>query len=324
MRAPLRVLIALALVAAPLMSFAQGGAPWPNRPIKAIVPFPAGAATDIVARQVLERVSKQLGQPIVVENKPGAGGTIGEAAVAHAQPDGYTILVHSSSHTLTPWTYKDLPYDGKQDLLGVVPLASVPMVVVTAPDSGIKTINDLVRAAKAKPDSINYSSSGAGGATHLGAERLRIAGGFTATQIPYKGSAEAIREVVAGRVAFHVAPLSLALPLINSGKLVVLATASSQRSGQLPNVPTTVEAGLPESNYDVWIGLFVPAKTPSAIVNRLAEETTKALRSPEVKERYATMAMDEMPMTTTQFDAFLTRDFELNRQLVRVTGIEPN
>ena len=323
MKAFLKGLQVLAFAATPLLALSQT-TPWPGKPIKAIVPFPAGAATDLVARQVLERVARQLGQPIVVENKPGAGGTIGEAAVAQAEPDGYTILVHSNSHTLTPWTYKNLPYDGKRDLRGVLPLAAVPMVVVTAPDSGIRNLPDLVRVAKARPGTINYSSSGSGGATHLGAERLRMAGGFEATHIPFKGSAEAIREVMAGRVTFHVAPLSLALPQVKADKLVALASASSRRTDHLPAIPTTVEAGLPNSSYDVWIGMFVPAKTPQPIVSRLAEETAKALRSPEVKERYVTMAMDEMPMTVAEFAAFLERDFELNRQLVQATGLQPN
>ena len=318
-----KLLSALLLASAPLLAWSQS-APWPNKPIRAIVPFPAGAATDQVARQVLERVSRQLGQPIIVDNKPGAGGTIGEAAVAQAAPDGYTILVHSNSHTLTPWTYKNLPYDGIHDLVGVVPLASVPMVVVTAPETGLRTLADLVRAAKAKPDSIFYSSSGTGGATHLGAERLRMAGGFNATHVPYKGSAEAVREVMAGRVAFHVAPIGLALQQVKAGKLVALANTGMRRSEHMPDVPTTVEAGLPNSNYDVWIGLFVPAKTPKAIVNRLAEETIKALRSPEIKERYVTLSMDEMPMGVDEFAQFLTRDFETNRQIVQATGIQPN
>ena len=318
-----KTLLMLALASAPLLALSQSAA-WPSKPIRAIVPFPAGAATDLVARQVLDRVSRQLGQPIVVENKPGAGGMIGEAAVAQAEADGYTILVHSSSHTLTPWTYKNLPYDGMRDLIGVVPLASVPMVVVTAPETGLRTLADLSRAAKAKPDSIFYASSGPGGATHLGAERLRLAGGFSATHVPYKGSAEAVREVLAGRVTFHIAPIGLALPQVKAGKLLALANTGMRRSEHMPDVPTTVEAGLPNSDYNVWIGMFVHAKTPRAIVNRLAEETSKALRSPEIKERYVTLAMDQMPMTADEFAQFLTRDFETNRQLVQATGIQPN
>ena len=318
----LRRTLVLALSAAPLLAASQGA--WPNKPIKAVVPFPAGAATDLVARAVLDRISKQLGQPIVIDNKPGAGGTIGEAAVASAEPDGYTILVHSNSHTLTPYTYKNLSYNGAKDLMGVAPLAAVPMAVVTAPESGIKTLQDLVRMAKAQPGALNYSSSGSGGATHLGAERLRLAGGFSATHIPYKGSGEAVREVMAGRVQFHVAPLSLTLQHVQAGKLIALATPSSRRTSFLPNVPTTAEAGVQDANYDVWIGMFVPAKTPRAIVTRLAEEAAKAMRTPEVQERYKAMAMDEMPMGITEFATFLTRDFEQNRKLVAATGITAN
>ena len=297
---------------------------WPGKPVKVIVPFPAGAATDIVARTVTEAVGKNLGQTFVVDNRPGAGGTIGELAVVTAEPDGYTILVHSNSHTLTPWTYKNLKYDGARDLSGVVPLAAVPMVVATAPESGLKTVQDLVRVAKSKAGGVNYSSSGPGGATHLGAERLRMAANFPATHVPFKGSAEAIREVMAGRVEFHVAPLSLALPQIQAGKLVALASASSKRSGSLPNVPTSVEAGFPDSQYDVWIGMFVNAKTPRPIVTRLADETAKVLRSPEIKTRYTTMAMDLMPMSVEEFAEFRRKDFEINRQLVTALGVTAN
>ncbi len=323
MKTTIKCVLALCIAALPGLAASQA-APWPSKPIKAVVPFPAGAATDILARLVLERVSKQLGQPIIVENKPGAGGTIGEAAVAQADPDGYTIMVHSNSHTLTPWTYKNLSYNAARDFVGVIPLASVPMAIVTSVDKRWSAPSDLVRAAKANPGSINYSSSGAGGATHLGAERFRLAGGFTATHIPYKGSAEALREVLAGRVDFHVAPLGLVVPHLRAGKLIALASTSSKRSSALPSVQTTVEAGLANSQYDVWIGMFAPAKTPRAIINRLNEEAAKAIRTPEVKERFASMVMDEMLMSVDEFGDFLKADFETNRLLVKATGIEPN
>lgn len=313
--------LAAALVAAPLLASAQA---WPTRPIKAVVPFPPGAQTDLVARAVLERVAKQLGQPIVIENKPGGGTTIGEAAAAHSDADGYTLLVDSNNITLTRWTFRNLSYDASRDLVGVTPLVSVPMVVVTSPESGLKTVGDLVRAAKAKPDSVTYASAGPGGATHFGAERVRMAGGFTATHIPYKGSGEAIREVVAGRVTFHVGPLGLALPQMKAGKLVALAASSSHRSPQMPELQTTVEAGLPDSSYDVWIGLFVPAKTPKPIVQRLAEETRKAMASPEVKERLNSMAMDELSMGTDEFATFMARESEVNHRLVQATGFQAN
>ena len=323
MKFRIRPLLAIALAGAPLLALSQA-APWPSKPIHAVVPFAAGAATDIVARAVLEQVSRQLGQPIIIDNKPGAGGTIGSAAVAHAEPDGYTIMVHSNSHTVTPATYRNLSYDPAKDVTGVIPLASVPMVLVMAPSKGIRTVSDLVKSAKAKNNSVNYASAGAGGATHLGAERLRMAGGFTGTHIPYKSSGEALTEVMTGRVDYYFSPIGLALPFLKTDKLVALATSSSKRSSALPDVPTTVEAGLPNSEYDVWIGMFAPAKTPRAIVNRLNEETAKALRSPELREKLNTLVMDPMPMTAGEFDAFLKKDFALNATLVKAAGIEPN
>ena len=323
MKFHLRRTLALVLFATPLLVRSQA-APWPSKPIRAIVPFAAGAATDIVARQVLEQVSRQLGQPIIVENKPGAGGTIGSSVVAHAEPDGYTILVHSNSYTVTPATYKSLNYDAAKDMVGVIPLASVPMVLVTAPSKGIRTLADLVKSAKAKPDSINYASAGTGGATHLGAERLRIAGGYKGTHIPYKSSGEALTEVIAGRVDYYFSPIGLAQQYLKTDKLVALGVSSIRRASSLPDVPTTIEAGLPNSNYDVWIGMFAPAKTPRAIVNRLNEETARALRSPELREKFNALVMDPMIMSPTEFDAFLKRDFELNADLVKAAGIEPN
>ena len=323
MKFHLRRTLALALITTPLLAMSQA-APWPSKPIRAIVPFAAGAATDIVARQVLEQVSKQLGQPIIIENKPGAGGTIGSSAVAHAEPDGYTILVHSNSYAVIPSTYRNLNYDPVKDMVGVIPLASVPMVLVTSPAKGVRSLPELVKSAKAKPDSINYASAGTGGATHLGAERLLVAGGFTGTHVPYKSSGEALTEVIAGRVDFYFSPIGLAQQYIKSDRLVALGVSSTKRAASLPDVPTTIEAGLPNSNYDVWIGMFAPAKTPRAIINRLNEETAKALRSPELREKYTALVMEPMIMSPTEFDVFLKKDVELNAVLVKAAKIEPN
>ena len=322
MKSAIKHILGALLAASPLLVQAQPA--WPSKPIRAIVPFAAGANTDVVARIVLEQVSKQLGQPIIIENKPGAGTTIGTSVVAHAEPDGYTILVNSNSLTVTPATYKKLPYDPVKDLSGVIPLGSVPMVLVVAPSKGVRTLPELVKMAKANPGSVNFASAGAGGATHLGAERIRIAGGFTGTHVPYKSSSEALTEVMAGRVDFYLSPIGLATPFMKTDKLVGLAVSSSKRSSALPDVPTSIEAGLPKSDYDVWIGMFVPSKTPRAIVNRLNEETAKALRSPELREKYATLVMDNMIMTPGEFDSFLKKDYELNAELVKAAGVQPN
>lgn len=318
-----RRLLALGVACVPLGVFSQV-ASWPSKPIKAVVPFAAGAATDIVARAVLEQVSKQLGQPIVIDNKPGAGGTIGIGQVAHSDPDGYTILVQSNSYAVIPSTYKNLSFDVAKDMVGVTALASVPMVLVTSPGKGARTLPDFVRMAKAKPGSLNYGSAGTGGATHLGAERLNMAAGIKGVHVPYKSSAEALTEVLAGRVDYYFSPIGLAVQYFKTDKLVPLAVSSKVRSSALPDVPTSIEAGLPNSDYEVWIGMFAPAKTPRAIVNRLNEETVKALRSPELREKFNALVMDPMPMSPAEFDAFLKKDIQLNADLVKAAGIEPN
>ena len=297
---------------------------WPTKPIRAIVPFPAGSGTDTIARPVLAQLSKQLGQPIVVENRPGAGGTIGMAAVAIAEPDGHTILVHSNSFTVVPATYTNLTFDPVKDFVGIMPLASLPMALVVAPSSGYKTVNDLVGAAKAKPNSINYASAGAGGATHLGAERFRLASGFEGTHIPYKGSAEALTDVMTGRVDYYFSPVGLALPQIKAGKLTALAVSSSKRSTGLPDVPTTLEAGLPNSDYNVWIGMWVSAKTPPPIVQKLHDELAKAIQSPEVQETFKNLVADPMVMSLEQFDAMQKSEVSMNTALVKASKVTVN
>ena len=297
---------------------------WPTKTIRAIIPFPPGSGTDTIARPVLNQMSKQLGQPIIVDNRPGAGGTIGMAAVAHADPDGYTILVHSNSFTVVPATYTKLSFDPVRDFVGVMPVASLPMALVVAPDKGYRNVNDLVTAGKAKPGSINYASAGAGGATHLGAERFRLAAGFEGVHVPYKGSAEALIDVITGRVDYYFSPVGLALQHIKAGKLTALAVSSSKRSTALPDVPTTVEAGLPNSDYNVWIGLMVPAKTPRQIVEKLHDEMVKAIQSKDVQETFKTLVAEPMIMSTDQFDAMLKSETSMNATLVKAAGVTVN
>ena len=297
---------------------------WPTKPIRAIVPFPAASGTDTVARPVLAQMSKELGVPIVVENRPGAGGTIGMAAVAQAEADGYTILIHSNSFTVVPATYTKLTFDPVGDFVGVMPVAALPMALVVAPDKGYKNVNDLIAAAKARPRSINYASAGAGGATHLGAERFRLAAGFEGSHIPYKGSAEALTDVITGRVDYYFSPVGLAQQHVKAGKLSALAVSSSRRSAAMPDVPTTVEAGLPNSDYNVWVGMMVAAKTPRAIVERLHDEMVKAIASPEVQESFKTLVAEPMIMTTAQFDAMLKSEVAMNAGLVKAARVTVN
>jgi tripartite-type tricarboxylate transporter receptor subunit TctC len=306
-----------------LATFAAHGQAWPTKPIKAIVPFSAGAATDTLARPVLTQMSKILGQPIIVENKPGAGGTIGMATVAHAEPDGYTILVHSNSFTVVPSTYTKLNFDPVKDLTGVMPIASLPMALVVDP-SRYKTVADLVKAGKEKPGSINYASAGAGGVTHLGAERFRMAAGFEAQHVPYKGSAEALTDVMTDRVDYYFSTIGLALPLIKAGKLGAIAVSSAKRSNALPDVPTTVEAGVPNSTYEVWVGMMVNSKTPRPIVDKLHDALVQAIETPEVKEAFKNLVAEPMMMSVDQFNTMMKNEVSVNAGLVKAAHVEVN
>jgi tripartite-type tricarboxylate transporter receptor subunit TctC len=294
---------------------------WPSKPVHVIVPFTAGSATDIMARTVAQRLSERLGQPFVIENRPGAGGTIAVASVARAEPDGYTLLVHSSSYTITPTTYPNTPYDTVRDLVGVTPLALLPQVLVISPAKGIDSVQALVRAAKAKPGSMNYASVGVGTATQLNAERFRLGAGIDAVHVPFKGSPEALTEIIAGRVDYYFCPVSAVLPLITEKTLLALGMGSSKRSAALPDLPTTLEAGVPDSDYNFWVGLFVPAKTPRDIVERLHQETAKALEVKSVKDSMAKLGAEPMLMRPEEFDAYIRYEIKSNAALVKAAGI---
>jgi tripartite-type tricarboxylate transporter receptor subunit TctC len=299
--------------------FAQA---WPTKPVRVIVSLPAGSATDIVGRAVSERLGAQLGQPFVVENRPGASGSIAQGLVARSDPDGYTILVHSSSGTVVPSTIANLPFDVLKDFSGITMLANIPNALAVAPGKGYSTVKELVAAAKANPGKINYATVGTGSATHLNAERFRLGAGFQGTQVPYKGTSEALTDLMAGRVDFCFCPVSNVLPLAKDGKLLMLAVGSSKRASGAPDTPTTEEAGVPNSAYNFYVGLSVPSKVPRDIVTRLHAETVKALQSPELKERYAKMGVDAQIFTPEQFDAYLRDEVASNAALVKAAGIK--
>lgn len=318
----LLIVFAASLIAtAPRPAAAQA---WPSKPLRVIVAFTPGSATDVLARVVAEKLTLQLGQPVVVENRPGAGGTIGAAVVARSEPDGYTILVNSSSHTVTPSTYANLTYDTARDLAAVTPLANIPNVLVIAPSKGLKTPQELVSAAKAKPGAMSFASGGVGSAAQLNAERFRLSAGFDALHVPFKGAPEALTEVMTGRVDFYFCPITPALPLLRDGKLTAIAVSSVKRASALPEVPTTLEAGYANSDYNFWVGMFVPGKTPREIVSRLYRETAKALELPEVRERLTRLGAEPMPMAPEQFDAYVKDEIALNAALVKAAGIQPN
>ena len=315
------VTVAVALGAGLGMSCAMAQA-YPNKPIKFVVPFSAGSATDIVARTVAEAMGKTLGQTILIDNKLGAGGTIAAAQVAKSDPDGYTILVHSSGHALNPSIYPNLGYDTLKDLTGVAALAAIPNVLVVNPAKGWKTQADLIAAVKAKPDQFNYASAGVGSGTHMNAEIFRIQAGIDALHVPYKGTPDAMTNVIGGSNDWFFAPLASALPLIRDGKLQALSVSTKQRASTLPQVPTSIEAGLPGSDYTLWIGMIAPSATPQPILRKLHEEASKALNNPEIKERMAKLGADPMPMSSDAFNAYIKSEIEVAARIVKAANLK--
>ncbi len=312
---------AIAGLATPALSkFAAADDAWPSRPIRALIPFSAGSSVDIVGRIVLAPLAQRLGQAVVVENRGGAGGTIGCAFVAQQPADGYTILVNASAHTSAPAIYPGASYDVTRDFSGVIPFGSVPNVVIIAPSKGIRTLKDLVAAAKA--GNMTFSSAGVGSATHLAAERLRLSAGFNATHVPFKGGVEAITEVMTGRVDFACMGVPSALPFIDDNELLALAVCTQKRTASLPNVATTIELGYPDSDYNYWMGMFVPAKTDRAILEKLRVETQKAITDPATAEKLKPQGMEPMPLSPAEFDALVKKEVAENITLVKAAGIK--
>ena len=295
------------------------GQNWPAKPVRIVVPLTGGSNADILARTLAGKLQQQFNQTFLVENRAGGNGVIGVNHVAKAEPDGYTLLVHTSSYTVTPVTSIELPYDTVRDLAGITPLGVAPLAMIISPAKGHKTIHDLVRHAKSKPGSINYASAGAAG--QLNSERFRISAGFEGVHIPYKGTPEAVTDVLTGRVDYYFCPITPVLSYIREGKLLALAVGSSARSSVLPDVPTTLEAGFPNSEYNFWTGLFAPSKTPRAIINRLYEETVKALDTPEIRERLAKLGTEPMRLSPEQFDKRIRDELAANAIAAKAAGM---
>ena len=303
-------------------SFEVRAQAWPAKPLRAIVPFAAGTLTDILPRVLFEQLSTQLGQSIVVENRPGAGSTTAASLVAKADPDGYTILVNSAAHTIAPALYTSLTYDPVRDFSAVLPLGLAPSVLVVSPASGFKTAADFVAAARAKPGVLNFGSAGVGTATHLSAIRFQSSAGVQATHVPFKGGPEIMSEIIAGRIDFFFAPVGNALSLVKDGKLTALVVNSAKRSSALPEVPTTLEAGFTDAEYPFWIGMFLPAKTPRTIVDKLHDEAAKALATPKVRDKLIALGVDPVAMTPAEFHMFIEKQIAADAALVKAAGIK--
>jgi tripartite-type tricarboxylate transporter receptor subunit TctC len=296
--------------------------PYPAKPIRIIVPFTPGSATDTMARPVADKLSSALGQPVVVENRPGAGGTIGIAALAKSPPDGYTLAVVSTGHVVNPVLYASLPYDTIKDLSGVAPIAGQPCVLVVSPQLGVKTVKDLVALARAKPGQLNYATAGTGSAAHICAEKFRMAAGIDAVHVPLKGSPESLTETMGGRTHYTWTPLSTAVGQIKEGRLLALAVSTAKRSPQFPEIPTIAEAGFPKGEFNFWVGMLAPAGTPREVLARINAEVQKALAAPDMKERLANLGNDPMFMSPPEFDAFLRDEYATLGEVMRAAGVK--
>jgi len=294
---------------------------YPSRPIRVISPFPAGSASDTVARVVLDQVSQIIGQPLVVEARPGAGGIVGFADVAKADPDGYTVVTSSTSMGTGQVLHSKLPYDPAKDFASVVMLGLQPNVLVASKESGFKTVADLVAAAKAKPGTLTFASAGIGSSSHMAGERLRLAAKIDVRHVPFKDNG--LSEVMAGRIDYYFIPLAAAASALGSGKLTVLAVSSLKRSPLLPDVPSIAEAGYPNAEFKFWVGLSVPAQTPRPVIDKLHDATEKALQDPAMKEKLAKLGVEAELMSVDAFSKFVKDDLVATVQLAKEANIQP-
>ena len=302
-------------------AFAQGA--YPNKPVRLIIAFTPGSSTDIVGRAVAAKLQEFWGQPVIAENRVGAGGSIGSAAVVKSAPDGYILLANSSAHVVNPGIYANLPYDTLKDFTNLAPLAGGPNVLIVAPESGWKTFGDFVAAAKAKPGQLNFSSAGIGSGTHFNLEKLKLMAGIDVTHVPYKGTPEAIADTIAGRVCCYFAPINAALPHLKGGRAVALAVSSAKRSSLLPDVPTIAESGVPKFDYTLWIGLWGPPGMPADVVDKINKDVNRALASPELNDRLVSLGTLPMSMSPAEFTQFVRTEVEDTARVLKAAGIKP-
>jgi tripartite-type tricarboxylate transporter receptor subunit TctC len=320
-RTCLTIAAALAAAAATISAPSAFAQAFPSKPVRVVVPFTPGSATDILGRAVSEKLAAALGQPFIVENRPGAGGTIGIGQVAKSPADGYTVVVVSSGHVVNPVLYAGLPYENK-DLVGIAPLATLPSVLIVNPDVGVKTVKDLVAKMKAEPGKLNYATAGIGSAAHVNTEKFKAGVGFVAEHIPLKGTPEILAEVASGRVQWALVPLVSSIPVIQGGKVMALAVATPKRSPRLPDVPTMAEAGFPGGEYNFWVGVLAPAGTPKDIVDKLNAEMIKAMEMPDVRERIAKLGVEPMTMSPAQFDALILEEARVLGPIMKAAGVK--
>ena len=296
---------------------------YPTKTVRLIVPLSAGAGADVAARIVGARMSEHWKQPVIVENRPGAGGQIGTAAVVKAEPDGHTLLVQSSSHAANPAIYRKLQYDPQKDVVDVAIVGKTPYVMVSSASGPYRTLKALFDAARAKPGEIAYSSAGLGTSTHLAAEYLTGLAGVRMIHVPFKGSPDALQDVLGGRSAFYMAPVNVALGLLKDGKLVPLGVSTRSRAEILPAVPTLAEQGLADYEVTLWFGMWAPAATPAAVVQKLNATMNAIVQEPPMREQFSKLGMQPAPMKPEEFGRFVREEIAVYKRIVQQAGIEP-
>jgi len=321
MKKTARILATVAFAAAASLAQAQA---WPSRPVKLVVPFSPGGFTDVVARILGQKLTESLGQPVIIENKPGAGSTIGSDYVAKSKPDGYTLVMVSTTQVSSPWLYKSMPYDVFKDFTPIMKLVEGPYVLVANPKLPVKSVAELLALAKAQPGKLDYASSGNGSAQHLVGAMFATMGGVNINHVPYKGSGQAMQDIVGGQVQLGFVGMPNALPYIPSGRLRALAVTTRKRSPDLPDVPTMDEAGIKGYDATIWLGLLGPAGLPRDIVTRLNSEITKALSSAETRKLILAAGVEVSTSSPEEFTALLRSEYDKWGKVVRETGATIN
>ena len=299
-----------------------GAQEYPTKPVKVIIPFSAGSATDTIGRAVSKKLSEIWGQPVVAENVPGKGGTIGASAVAKAPSDGYTLFVYGA-FAISPYFHSNLPYDPLKDFIDIAPLVRQPLVLLVGPSVGIKSMSDLIGVAKSKPGQLKFGSPGTGSAAHLTAEKFRLAAGINMGHIPCKGGPGTVAATNSGDVIYSCLPMALAKKSVKKGKLLALAVTSAQRSRAMPEVPTIAETGLAGFEFTMWWGLWAPAVIPTSIVDKIEKDVARSLVTPELRKLFSKLGAEPMSMTSTEFTKFVRNEMESVARTIKETGIQP-
>jgi tripartite-type tricarboxylate transporter receptor subunit TctC len=305
------------------MTAAHAQPAYPQKPIRLVVPFPPGGGTDILARLFGQKMSETLGQPIIIDNRPGAGGTIGTDIAAKAPPDGYTLILVSGSHAINPGLYQKLPYDSVSDFAPITQIATSPGILVVNPSLPVKSVKDLIALARAKPGQINYASAGSGTPPHLAGELFKVMAKIDMVHVPYKGNAPAFTDVIGGQVSLIFPTMPSAMPFIKSGKLRPIAVTSAKRSPAAPDIPTIAESGLPGYEATSWYGILAPARTPPQIVARLHEVLVTIIGAPDMKDKLAAQGLDPVGNTPQQFAAVIRSEIVKWAKVVKASGAKP-